>query len=236
MLSLERKKAGLIISLRAQGVTCDRVLAAMEATPREEFLPPAMRDRAYEDSALPIGLGQTISQPLVVAHMCQALQLTPDTQSVLEIGTGCGYHAAVLAKLVKRVYTMERHKNLLKPALERFEALRLRNVAAMAADGFKGWPLKREPFDRISLTAAPEERPPQPLFDQLAIGGIMVAPVGNLQTGQILRRYVKQENGLITQEDIMDVRFVPLLPDVTDEEFNPNQIDESHAIGRVRTS
>lgn len=235
MISLDRKKSGLLVSLRAQGVTDERVLAAIENTPREQFLPPALADRAYEDAALPIGLGQTISQIFVVAYMCQALEIEPG-QSVFEVGTGSGYHAAVLAKLARRVYTLERHKPLLKQALERFESLRLRNITAMTADGTRGWPLDREPFDRIILTAAPDDRPPQALFNQLAVNGILVAPVGDLSQGQVLRRYRKHENGLITHDDLLPVRFVPLLPEVSDEDANLNTIDDSHTIGRVRLS
>ena len=232
MNTLDRKKAGLLASLRGQGITDERVLAAMDAVPREEFIPAALRDRAYEEAALPIGLGQTISLPFVVAYMCQELQIEAG-MTVFEVGTGCGYHAAVLAKLCRRVCTLERHKPLLKETLKRLEDLRLRNITAMAADGTRGWPLKREPFDRIILTAAPDDRPPQALFDQLASGGILLAPVGNLSQSQILRRYTKHENNLITYEDLIPVRFVPLLPEMSEEDYNPNEIDGSHSIGKV---
>jgi protein-L-isoaspartate(D-aspartate) O-methyltransferase len=235
MYALDRKKAGLLASLRGGGIVDERVLAAMDAVPREEFIPAALRERAYEESALPIGLGQTISLPFVVAYMCQELKLDAG-MTVFEVGTGCGYHAAVLSKLCRRVCTLERHKPLLKETLERFEMLRLRNITAMAADGTRGWPLKREPFDRIILTAAPEDRPPQALFDQLAVGGILLAPVGDMAQSQILRRYTKHENGLVTHEDLIPVRFVPLLPNVSDEDYNPNEIDGSHAIGKVMRS
>jgi len=232
MNDLNRKRAGLIASLRGQGITDERVLSAMDAVPREEFVPVSLRARAYEESALPIGLGQTISLPFVVAYMCQELKIE-DGMSVFEVGTGCGYHASVLAKLARRVYTLERHKPLLKETLERLEALRIRNVTAMAADGTRGWPLERTPFDRIILTASPDDRPPQALFDQLAVGGMMLAPVGAQGQSQKLRRYTKGENNLITTEDLIDVRFVPLLPEMSDDDYNPNAIDGSHAIGSV---
>ncbi len=232
MNHLDRKRAGLIASLRGQGITDENVLAAMNAVPREDFVPVSLRERAYEESALPIGLGQTISLPYVVAYMSQELKIE-EGMSVFEVGTGCGYHAAVLSKIARRVYTLERHKPLLKETLMRLESLRIRNVTAMAADGTKGWPLDRTPFDRIILTASPDERPPQVLFDQLAVGGMMLAPVGAQGEAQILRRYTKGEHNLITTEDLIDVRFVPLLPDMSEEDYNPNAIDGSHAIGSV---
>lgn len=200
--------------LRNMGVTDTDVLSAIERIPREEFIPEVMADQAYEDIALPIGLGQTISQPTVVAVMTQALELN-DRLKVLEIGTGSGYQASILSKLCRRVYTIERHKPLLDNALMHFENMSLRNITAIAADGMKGWPAQA-PFDRIIVTAAAFEKPPQALLDQLKIGGIMVVPVGD-QSSQVLRRYKKEDEDLFAIRDILPVRFVPLLPDVPEE-------------------
>ena len=210
------KRIRLIMTLRNKGITDTRVLAAIEKTPREEFVPPEGRDQAWEDMALPIGQGQTISQPLIVATMTAALELN-DREKVLEIGTGCGYQTAILAKLCRRVYTIERHKPLLVEAEKRFEALKVRNVTALAADGMKGWPkigpTEQEPFDKIIVTAAALNKPPQALFDQLKVGGLMVIPVGG-SGNQVLRRYKKESDDTYAMKDLMDVRFVPLLPDV----------------------
>ena len=170
-------------------------------------------DRAYEDTALPIGYGQTLSQPLVVATMIQALELN-DRVKLLEVGTGSGYHAAILSHLCRRVYTIERHKPLLAEARKRFEALELSNVTTMAGDGMKGWP-EQAPFDRISVTAAGVE-PPQSLLDQLKVGGIMVMPVGGQSRVQQLVRFRRTEDGY-DSDVIMDVRFVPLLPGLARE-------------------
>ena len=177
-------------------------------------------DQAYEDTALPIGRGQTISQPLVVAAMTAALHLT-DRDKVLEIGTGCGYQTAVLSKLCRRVYTIERHKPLLVDAEKRFEALKLRNVTAIAGDGMKGWPtingIDQAPFDKIIVTAGARDKPPQALFDQMKEGGVMVIPVGD-GSGQVLRRYTKEADGGFAVKDLMNVRFVPLLPDIASDD------------------
>jgi protein-L-isoaspartate(D-aspartate) O-methyltransferase len=168
---------------------------------------------------LPIGLGQTISQPLVVAFMSQALELS-DRDKVLEIGTGCGYQCAVLSKLCRRVYTIERHKDLLKDAEKRFEELKLRNITAIAADGMKGWPtingIDQAPFDKIIVTAAARSEPPQALKDQLKIGGIMIVPVGG-PGDQNMMRYKKESEDTFAVKPLMPVRFVPLLPDVTED-------------------
>ncbi|MCC7168195.1 MAG: protein-L-isoaspartate(D-aspartate) O-methyltransferase, partial [Rhodospirillales bacterium] len=173
-MSVEARKIRLLMELRRGGVVDTRVLAAIERTPRELFVPQTFQDQAYEDQALPIGRGQTISQPLVVGLMTQALEVG-ERMKVLEIGTGSGYQAAILARLCRRLYTIERHKPLLKEAEERFKALRLYNITAIAGDGMKGWP-DQAPFERIMVTAAATEIP-QALVDQLAVGGILVVPV-----------------------------------------------------------
>lgn len=167
--------------LRQLGITDIGVLSAMERVARDEFVPNHMKDQAWEDMALPIGLGQTISQPFVVATMTQALELT-DRDKVLEIGTGCGYQTGILAYLCRRVYTIERHKALLEEAEARLNALKVRNFTAIAADGMKGWPvingIQQAPFDKIIVTAAAREKPPAALMEQLKVGGIMVIPIG----------------------------------------------------------
>ncbi|MCB1563594.1 MAG: protein-L-isoaspartate(D-aspartate) O-methyltransferase [Alphaproteobacteria bacterium] len=210
------KRIRLVMHLRKMGVTDMAVLGAIEKIPRETFVPPAVRDQAWEDMALPIGRGQTISQPFVVASMTAALKLS-DRDKVLEIGTGCGYQAAVLSRLCRRVYTIERHKPLLESAEKRFEALKLRNITAIAADGMRGWPkingIDQAPFDKIIVTAAARDKPPQALLDQLKIGGLMVIPVG--ESGrQVLRLYRKKSDDTFAVKDLMGVRFVPLLPDI----------------------
>ncbi len=206
-MSLAARKIRLIMSLRRAGVTDTAVLAAIERVPREVFVLPHFHDQAYEDQALPIAQGQTISQPQIVAVMTEALQVRK-THKVLEIGTGSGYQAAVLSKLARRVYTIERFKSLLKEAENRFHHLRLHNITSKAADGSKGWS-EQAPFDRIIVTAAAEEIP-QTLVDQLAVGGIMVLPVGPDKGDQVLIRLRKNENG-IEFDHLADVRFVPLV-------------------------
>lgn len=209
----QTRKIRLIMQLRAQGVQDTAVLSAIERIPREVFIPPSFQDQAYEDTALPIGLGQTISQPFVVAMMTAALELT-DRHKVLEIGTGSGYQAAILAKLARRVYTIERHKPLLEVAQKHFDALRIRNVVALAADGMKGWP-EQAPFDRIIVTAAATRSEPPPILcAQLAIGGFLVIPVADDAGGQVLQRYTRLGENEWDVTDLFPVRFVPLLPDV----------------------
>lgn len=201
----------LIMHLRNAGITDTRVLSALERVPREIFIPVQMQDQAYEDIALPIGRGQTISQPFIVAFMTQALELD-DRMKVLEIGTGSGYQACVLAKLCRRVYSIERHKPLLERAEKIFDELKLRNITAIVGDGMKGWP-QQAPFDRIIVTAGAQDKPPPALLDQLAIGGIMIVPVGK-SGQQVLRRYKKEADETYAVKDLMPVRFVPLLPDI----------------------
>lgn len=206
----------LIMKLRNMGITDTDVLSAMEKVPRDFFVPDAVKSQAWDDIALPIGQGQTISQPFVVASMTAALKLN-DREKVLEIGTGCGYQTAVLAKLCRRVYSIERHKPLLEEAEKRFEELKIRNVTAIAGDGMKGWPtiggIDQAPFDKIIVTAAAAKKPPAALLDQLVVGGIMVVPVDE-GGKQVLRRYKKESDDTYAIKDLMDVRFVPLLPDV----------------------
>jgi protein-L-isoaspartate(D-aspartate) O-methyltransferase len=209
-LSIDARKIRLIMQLRRSGVTDTTVLAVIERLPREAFVPRSFLDQAYEDMALPIGSGQTISQPMVVAMMTQALELH-DRLKVLEVGTGSGYQAAVLSRLVRRVYTIERHKALLHDAEARFHQLGLHNTTTRAGDGTKGWP-EQAPFDRILVTAAADGDIPKTLTDQLAIGGVMVVPLGNDRRDQRVYRIRRTETGL-QREELWPVRFVPLLPE-----------------------
>ena len=210
------KRIRLIMKLRTMGIGDTNVLGAIEKVPREYFVPEAVIDQAWDDIALPIGRGQTISQPFVGASMTAALELS-DRDTVLEIGTGCGYQTAILCRLVRRVYTIERHKPLLDDAVVRFEQLKIRNVTAIAADGMQGWPTMRgaeaAQFDKIIVTAAARDKPPQALLDQLKVGGILIIPVGE-SGAQVLRRYKKESDDTYAMRDLMDVRFVPLLPDL----------------------
>ncbi len=214
------KRIRLIMDLRTKGITDTNVLSAIERVPRDEFVPQHSQDQAWEDMALPIGLGQTISQPFVVATMTQALRLS-DRDKVLEIGTGCGYQAAVLAQLCRRVYTIERHQHLSKDAEKRLDDLRIRNITAIAADGMKGWPsingIEQAPFDKIIVTAAARAKPPQALLDQLKVGGVMIIPVGE-SGAQMLKLYKKESEEAYSVRDVLPVRFVPLLPDISNEQ------------------
>ena len=203
----EERKMSLVFSLRSQGIRNSAVLNAMENVDRGDFVNGTFAQRAYEDTPLPIDCGQTISQPFIVALMTEALEIGP-RDKVLEIGTGSGYQAAILAGLARRVYTVDRHRSLVRSARERFEKLGFSNITTHAADGSFGWP-EQAPFDRIILTAAAED-PPSPLLAQLKPGGIMVLPVGQSDTMQTLIKVKKTENGLDYSE-IRDVRFVPLL-------------------------
>ncbi len=205
--------ARLVLGLRTQGVSDPAVLAAMEKTPRDLFTPDLFKDRSWEDSALPIACGQTISQPYIVGLMTQALTLEPRAR-VLEIGTGSGYQTAVLARLSRLVYTVERYRTLLREAEARFEALQLTNVITRFGDGFNGW-AEQAPFDRILVTAAaPDE--PKTLLDQLKPSGVMVAPIGKGPV-QKLCRYAGDGSGGFATEVLCDVRFVPLLAGVARE-------------------
>jgi len=201
------RKIRLLMELRREGINDTRVLSAIERVPRELFVPDTFQDRAYDNSALPIGHGQTISQPIVVAMMTQALEIGPRMR-VLEIGTGSGYQTAVLCHLCRRVYTIELHKQLQADAEKRLLELRLTNFTAMAGDGARGWP-DQAPFERIIVTAAPR-KVPTTLIDQLADDGIMVIPVGPALDDQWLE-VIKKRDGKLTSERLAPVRFVPLV-------------------------
>ena len=205
-MSYEAQKIRLIMDLRRQGISDNDVLSAVERVPREMFVPEAMRAEAYENIPLPISQGQTISQPFIVAYMTQALCLG-ERNRILEIGTGSGYQAAVLAQLSRRVCTVERYRTLLRQAEACFEALKLHNITTRLGDGSKGWP-ELAPFARIIVTAAAPAMP-QSLAEQLDDGGIMVVPVGT-SGEQVLYRITRQGQEL-KEERLLDVRFVPLV-------------------------
>jgi protein-L-isoaspartate(D-aspartate) O-methyltransferase len=207
------ESARLILGLRSAGVIDAKVLNALQQTPRDLFVPELFRERAWEDSALPIACGQTISQPYIVGLMTQALSLEA-RHRVLEIGTGSGYQTAVLSRLVRYVYTIERYRSLLGEAEARLKTLDIQNVITRFGDGREGWP-EQAPFDRIIVTAAaPEE--PGTLLKQLKPNGILVAPVGRGAV-QSLRRYVGDGEGAFRTEELCEVRFVPLLEGVARE-------------------
>lgn len=226
MSDIDSRKIRLVIELRQAGITNTDVLSAMERTPRDLFVPHAFAAHAYEDQAVPIGLGQTISQPYIVAYMTGALGVEK-THSVLEIGTGSGYQAAVLARLCRRVYTIERHKPLMEIAEKRFEELKLRNITTIPGDGMRGWPGENT-FDRIIVTAAASGEPPVALLAQLKIGGRMIIPVGD--TSQVLKLYKKESEDVFAVQELLPVRFVPLLPDVPRmNSYQPEELEEMRA-------
>lgn len=213
--AIEQGKIELIMSLRRQGIRDKRVLNALERIPREMFINTNFRKQAYEDHALPIECGQTISQPFVVAYMTEQLQLG-DRMKVLEVGTGSGFQAAVLSKLCRRVYTIERYRTLLRDAVKRFDDLRIHNVTSKVGDGADGW-IEQAPFDRIIVTAAAPSVP-QKLVEQLKPGGIMIVPVGIAggRDDQRLVRIERTEEG-VKRDELMPVRFVPLVEGVAKE-------------------
>ncbi|MGB0683646.1 MAG: protein-L-isoaspartate(D-aspartate) O-methyltransferase [Magnetovibrionaceae bacterium] len=199
----------LLLSVRSGGVTDPKVLGRIEAVDRSLFVPDSFRDQAFNDTALPIGHHQTISQPLVVGLMTQALEVSP-RQKVLEIGTGSGYQSAVLAPLCRRLYTIERHKPLAAEAEARFRHLRLDNITTCVGDGTRGWP-EQAPFERIIVTAAAPDLPPV-LMDQLAPGGIMILPVGESGHQRLLKVTAPaDEHGEPEILDLLGVAFVPLV-------------------------
>ena len=211
MSATAEQQMRFVFALRSKGITDARVLSAMERIDRGRFVKGLFAERAYEDVPLPIACGQTISQPSVVGLMTQALNVTA-RDKVLEIGTGSGYQAAILGQLSRRVYTVDRHRRLVREAQELFQALDLTNITALTADGCHGLP-DQAPFDRILVTAAAED-PPGPLLAQLRIGGIMVLPVGQSDMVQRLIKVTRGESGL-DYEELRPVRFVPLLEGIS---------------------
>ncbi len=200
----ELRNRMVVEQIASRGVSDPRVLAAMRKVPRHEFVPEEYRDLAYRDTPLPIGYGQTISQPYIVAYMTEQLHIGKE-DTVLEIGTGSGYQAAVLAELASEVYTIEIIPELAERAKKTLRRLGYNNVHVRIGDGYKGWP-EHAPFDAIILTAAPP-RVPQPLLDQLKEGGRLIAPVGEDYQELVL---IRKENGEILRENLIPVRFVPM--------------------------
>ncbi|HUW74041.1 MAG TPA: protein-L-isoaspartate(D-aspartate) O-methyltransferase [Methyloceanibacter sp.] len=200
-------QVSLIMQLRRRGIRDTKVLRAIERVPRELFVDEAFSDHAYQDIALPIECGQTISQPFVVAFMTEKLELQP-THKVLEIGTGSGYQAAVLSHLCRRVYSVERWRELQKGAEARLAELKINNVTTIIGDGWLGWP-PQAPFDRIIVTAAALDAPAA-LLDQLKEGGRMIIPLGETRDSQSLVQIDKTEEGLV-ETPLLPVRFVPLV-------------------------
>ena len=207
-MTSQRARDRLVAKLAEEGIRDDRVLEVIRQLPRHHFIDQALHSRAYENTALPIGHGQTISQPWIVARMTEALIEQGVPERVLEIGTGSGYQAAVLAGIVTTVYTVERIEELLRQARRRFRQLGIENLRSRHDDGKLGWE-SDAPFDAIILTAA-GDRVPMKLLDQLRPGGVLVAPVGS-PSQQVLLRLRKGDNGEVIREELGAVSFVPLL-------------------------
>ncbi len=201
-------RMGFMLTLRRRGISDQGVLRAMDEVPREHFVEHGLYDLAYADQALPISCGQTISQPYVVAYMTEQLGLEP-RHRVLEVGTGSGYQAAILSRLAREVISVERYRTLAEAARGRLAALGYGNVEIIVGDGFAGAP-DHAPFDRIIVTAAAEEVPAA-LVEQLAVGGIMLLPLGPHSGPQYVVKLTKSETG-VARENLIAVRFVPLLP------------------------
>lgn len=210
-MTSQRARNRLVEQLRSMGINDEAVLEIMRTTPRHLFVDEALASRAYENTALPIGYGQTISQPYIVAAMTQALYAVGTCDKVLEIGAGCGYQSAILAHLANRVFAIERIETLANRLRTRLHELRISNVRVRHGDGYRGWPTNG-PFDGILVAAAPVGVPEQ-LFDQLAPGGRLIIPIGRAGF-QDLRLYTKN-NGGIDEEILEQVSFVPLLEGVS---------------------
>lgn len=219
----DHRPIALVMQLRGQGITDQRVLSAIERTPRELFVDEPFSTTAYENIALPIACGQTISQPYIVAYMTEAVEIEA-RHRVLEIGTGSGYQAAVLAPLCRMVYTVERHRPLLKTAEARFKTLNLHNIVVRHGDGSNGWP-EQAPFDRILITAAVSEIPPR-VIAQLKPSGILVAPLSGPddfeRVSQHLVKFIRNDSGIVRQE-LIPVAFVPMLPGLPQDTQSTNE-------------
>ena len=207
-MTSQRTRDRLIERLRSEGIRSERVLETLRTTPRHIFIDEALAHRAYEDSSLPISHGQTISQPYIVARMTEVILEQSIPETVLEVGTGSGYQAAVLARLVPKVYTVERISALLQKARACHRTLGLKNIYSKHSDGSWGWP-QHAPYEAIVVTAAPEAVPDS-LLEQLAIGGRMVIPVGSVSGAQQLKLITRHAEGF-EERVLNDVRFVPLL-------------------------
>lgn len=206
-MTSQRTRSRLVDRLREQGITSEKILDVIRDTPRHAFIDEALAHRAYEDTALPIGFNQTISQPYVVARMTEALMSEGSLETVLEVGTGSGYQTAVLASLAKRVYTVERISGLANRAKERLMSIGYRNIQFKHSDGGMGWP-ERGPFDAIIVTAAPREIP-EALMEQLAPGGRMLVPVGESRQQELIM--IHRDGDDFEQTVLEQVKFVPLL-------------------------
>ena len=216
-MTADPRQVQLISELRKQGIADDRVLDAMAKVPRALFVDAPFVSSAYNNTALPIACGQTISQPFIVAYITQHLELN-ESMRVLEIGSGSGYQAAILSALCRRVYTIERHRPLLDEAISRLSKLKIHNIVTKHGDGFAGWP-QQAPFDRIILSCA-VPNVPQILIEQLKIGGMLIAPVSHVPKSdglaasesfsQQLTKMIRTETG-VTEEILIPVVFVPML-------------------------
>lgn len=206
-MTSQRSRDRLVRQLRNMGIESETVLASIRSTPRHIFIDEALASRAYDNTALPIGQNQTISQPYIVARMTEALLEAGDLDKVLEIGTGCGYQTAILAQLARRVYSIERIEVLLAGARERFHTLNYRNIKAKYGDGTRGWP-EHAPFQGILVSAAPAKIP-DALMEQLAVGGRIIIPIGH-SGGQKLLSVVRTRTGFV-EKSLDPVSFVPML-------------------------
>lgn len=228
-MTSQRTRERLIQRLYEEGLSDARVLEVIRRTPRHLFVDEALAHRAYEDTALPIGHNQTISQPYIVGRMTELLLAGGPLDKVLEIGTGSGYQSAVLAPLCRKIYTIERHRPLLKAAEARFKALKLDNIVTKLGDGYKGWP-EQAPFDRIVVTAAFPEVP-ESLIAQLKPGGIMIVPVGEQRPGesisQLLTKIIRTEDG-VKREALIPVMFVPMVPGLPREPQKADERERKH--------